>query len=71
MMTEKVRAMTPAERLAAGFCPECGESLEGLSASHHAATHWKMPISSTGSNDDAIARAKMLTEYEPPKSEVK
>jgi len=62
-MEEKYAAMTPAQRITMGRCPECAESLDGLSAIAHANSHWEHPIRPNGKNDDAIARERMLYEY--------
>ena len=41
-------------------CPECGVSLEGLSPSKHAASHWGGRIPSAEISPEANRRYKLL-----------
>ncbi len=63
-MDEATSAMTPAQRMTKGLCPECGVSLTGLGVLAHRATHWPDFIKPDGQNDEAIARHRMMTEFD-------
>jgi hypothetical protein len=38
---EQPEEKSPAELVASGVCPECGESLEGRDVAAHAGKHWR------------------------------
>ncbi len=62
-MSPEVEAMTPAQRLTKGLCPECGVDLSRLDVSAHRDGHWNDAAFKRGLVDDAAIRHKMMTDF--------
>lgn len=62
-MDPEIQAMTPAQRMTKGFCPECGVDLSGQNPLGHRDYHYPRQQVTRGLTADAAVRFKMLTEY--------
>jgi hypothetical protein len=55
--------MSPAQRLSADLCPECGHSLAGIDVMHHVVDHWGERIPDDPRFEQARVRRRMLADY--------
>lgn len=62
-MDPEVHAMTPAERMTNGLCPECGKDLAHTNVIGHRDHHYPRQQTSRGLSGEAKVRHTMLTEY--------
>lgn len=62
-MSDSNLTMTPAERMTAGLCPECGKDLAGLNPEAERDYHWAKKPKNDGSSNEALARYTMLTGF--------
>lgn len=63
VMSETVRALTPAQRMTKGYCPECGAAVERAIALAHRDDHWRKRPSEEPGDVEALKRWRMLTDY--------
>jgi hypothetical protein len=63
MPAPKWHTMTPAQRMTAGLCPECGADLSEEDAQHHLDLHWDPRLLIRDPESQANVRAKMLRNY--------
>lgn len=63
VMSNEARAMTPAQRMTKGLCPECGVDLSAMDARAHRDHHWPRKPSSDENAGQAFVRYKMLTDF--------
>jgi len=59
----KGKLVTPEAALAAGLCPECGDSFKDADPVAHENMHWKAPVPVDKRGDKTRARQAMLAKY--------
>lgn len=56
-------AMTAAQRMTKGLCPECGADLSEEDALHHRQLHWDQKLLNAAPDSQANVRAAMLDNW--------
>ena len=62
-MNEITAKLSPAERMTAALCPECGKDLTGINPEAERDYHWSKKPKNDGSSVEALARYMMLTNF--------
>jgi hypothetical protein len=62
-MSPEVQAMSPAQRMTAGYCPECGLNLTGINVISHSREHWPQVIPDRADTQEARVRQRMMQNY--------